>query len=258
MHSLLWKEWHEQRWKLAFGSLILAAFALIGLRARVVADAMLLEWVCVLAVLLLPVLASTGLLPAERNDGTLAMLLALPTHPRLIFAVKTMLGVLLCAGPLIVTAAVSVAVAGGREVSTAQMSALYLRTLAATLSLFFWMFALTVRLPTETRAALISLGVLIVWLIVNVGLNEAWTDDVAPSVFWIVNPFVFLFGYRAHYGWTLSMALAAGRWPGGSGGATAGTWAVSLAFAGLVQSIIALALWLWAAKRLASEAGGRS
>src|SRR5689334_8801214 len=38
MRSLLWKEWHEQSWKLAFGCVVLAALAVIGLRARVVAD----------------------------------------------------------------------------------------------------------------------------------------------------------------------------------------------------------------------------
>src|SRR6185437_11506303 len=78
MRSLLWKEWREQSWKLVFGSLILAAFAFIGLHARIVADELLLQWVCLLAVALLPVLASTGLVPAERDDGTLETLFSLP------------------------------------------------------------------------------------------------------------------------------------------------------------------------------------
>src|SRR3954466_797117 len=102
MRSLLWKEWHEQRWKLAFGSLILGAFALIGLRARVVADELLLEWLCFLAVILLPVMASTGLVASEREEGTMETLLSLPVTAGRIFWTKALTGVMLTAGPLLV------------------------------------------------------------------------------------------------------------------------------------------------------------
>jgi ABC-type transport system involved in multi-copper enzyme maturation permease subunit len=227
MRSLLWKEWHEQRWKLAFGSLILAAFALVGLRARVIADEAMLKAICFLSVLLLPVLSSTGLVPPERAEGTLQTLLALPIRPSVIFAVKTLAGVLLCAVPLILTAAVSVAIAGGREVSTAAIIAFYAGTLAVTLSLFFWMFALTVRLPTETRASLITIGVLIIWMIASQGLAEG-------SKFWVADPMVFLF------------AIKDGKWP------------MSLVLAAGVQAVIALALWLWAARQLSRPQEARS
>jgi ABC-type transport system involved in multi-copper enzyme maturation permease subunit len=196
MWSLLWKEWHEQRWKLAFGSLILAAFALVGLRARVIADETMLEAVCLLAVPLLSVLSSTGLVPAEREEGTLETLLALPVQPAIVFAIKTLIGVLLCAVPLVVTAIVGVAVAGGREISSAAIIGLHLRTLAATLSLYFWMLALTVRLPSETRAALITMGVLIMWMIVTLGLVEGWTGQSGPSPLWLLDPLVFLLGFK--------------------------------------------------------------
>ena len=235
MRSLLWKEWHEQRWKLAFGALILAAFAVVGLRARVVADDMLLEGVCFLAVLLLPVLSSTGLVPAERDEGTLETLLSMPVKPVAVFAAKTLIGVLLCAVPLILTVMVSVAIAGGREISTAAILGLYARTLAATLSLFFWMLALTVRLPGETRAALIAMAVLIMWSIVTLGLMESWKEkDGGPTILWAVDPLVFVIGFKQ------------------------GAWAVSLALAAAVQALVALALWLWAAWQLPRPQEARS
>jgi hypothetical protein len=204
MRSLLWKEWHEQRWKLAFGSLILGAFALIGLRARVVADELLLESLCFLAVTLLPVLAGTGLVAFEREEGTFESLLSLPVAPVRIFLVKTVMGVVLTAGPVIVAAVVSLAIAGGREMSRAAITLLYLESLAATLSLFFWIFTLTVRLPTETRASLIAMAVVIMWLIVALGLTQSSQTPLfrnhqivadqppAPSPLWTVCPFVFL------------------------------------------------------------------
>jgi hypothetical protein len=227
VRSLLWKEWHEQRWKLAFGALILAAFALVGLRARVIADDTMLEGVCFLAVLLLPVLSSTGLVPAERDEGTLETLLAMPVKPIEIFTVKTVIGALLCAVPLILAGAVSLAIAGGREISTLAIVGLYARTLAATLSLFFWMLALTVRLPSETRAGLIAMAVLIMWAIVTLGLMEAWKPaEGSPSNLWIVDPLVFLVGFKD------------------------GVWAAPLGLAAGVQAIIAMGLWLWAAWQL--------
>ena len=234
MRSLLWKEWHEQRWKLAFGSLILAAFALVGLRARVIADATMLEAVCLLAVPLLSVLSSTGLVPAERDEGTLQTLLALPVQPAVVFGIKTLIGALLCAVPLVLTAAVGVAIAGGREISSAAIIGLHLRTLAATLSLFFWMLALTVRLPSETRAALMTLGVLVLWMIVTLGLFEGWTEQSGPSSLWLVDPLVFLIGFKH------------------------GGWAVSLPAAAAVQALIAAALWLWAAWQLPRPVEARS
>jgi ABC-type transport system involved in multi-copper enzyme maturation permease subunit len=234
MRSLLWKEWHEQRWKLAFGSLILAAFALVGLRARVIADATMLEAVCLIAVPLLSVLSSTGLVPAERDEGTLETLLALPVHPAIIFAVKSLVGVLLCTVPIILAAAVGVAVAGGREISAAAIVGLHLRTLAATLSLYFWMLALTVRLPTETRAALVTMGVLMMWMIVTLGLTQSWTPQMLPSPFWLLDPLVFLLGFKD------------------------GKWAVSLGLAAPVQSVIAAALWLGAAWQFPRPVEARS
>lgn len=227
MRSLLWKEWHEQRWKLAFGALILAAFAFIGLRARVIADEQLVQWVCFLAVALLPVLASTGLVPAERDDGTLETLLALPVHARRIFLAKTLVGVLLVAGPLLVTAAASLAVAGGREMSAGQMAGFYLRTTATALVLFFWMFALTVRLPNETRASLITLAILIMALLVTLAIREFRSDyHRSGSPLWLISPFVYLIN-RGDETPRATLQLAAA----------------------LVQAAIALLLWLWAARQ---------
>lgn len=236
MRSLLWKEWHEQRWKLAFGSLILASFALVGLRARVIADETMLESICILSVLLLSVLSSTGLIPPEREEGTLQTLLALPIRPSMIFAIKTFAGVLLCAVPLILTAAVSVAIAGGREVSTAAIIAFYAGTLAATLSLFFWMFALTVRLPSETRASLITIGILIIWMIASLGLIDSWKQNTGGSRIWAADPWVFLLVKDNH---------------STGGNAPINRFPVSPALAAGVQAAIALALWLWAARQLA-------
>jgi ABC-2 family transporter protein len=237
MSSLLWKEWHEQRWKLGFGCLILAAFALVGLRSRVVADETLLEWVSVLGIVLLPVLASTGLVPAERDEGSLEALLALPVAPSRILIAKTSIGLLLSFGPLVAAAVVSLLAAGGREMSDGAVIDLYVRTAATTVSLFVWMLAATIRMPGEARAALLSLGVLIFWVLASMGFA------VAPGFarLWALSPFFFTFG-----------SVSDPREP---------RVVVPVAVALAVQGAIAAGLWWWASGQLArntASAEGRS
>jgi hypothetical protein len=244
MLSLIWKEWHEQRWKLAFGALVLCAFALIGLRTRVVADETLLTWVCFLGIMLLPILTAMGLVPAERQEGTIGSLLALPVSTWRIFIVKTLLGILLCAGPLLCALVVSILAAGGRELTASQMFELFVRSVAATLVLFAWMFCLTVRLPTEARAGLLAVGILIFWLLATAGIyavtpsdnyftsrGMAVPHDVAVTKLWLISPFIFTFGFRLE-----SVAL------------------LSVGLAIVIQLAIAAALWFWAARRLTAPA----
>lgn len=230
---LLWKEWREQRWKLGFGCLLLAAFAVIGLRTRAVADEAVLTGVCLVGVLLLPVLAVTGLVPAERADGSLAALLSLPVPAWQVLVAKTAAGAALCAGPLAAAAAVGIAMAAGREMSAGAMIGLFARSAAAALSLFFWMFALTVRLPTEARAGLVSLGVLVGWLITVLTLQYHGPADVTEGAFAVVSPFVFTYRFDPNSPMRLAGAVAA-------------------------QATIAAALWVWAATRFARSAEDRS
>src|ERR1700733_14597713 len=189
MRKLLWKEWHEQSWKLGFGCIVLAALALIGLRSRIVADETMVMWVCLLGVGLLPVLASTGLLPAERAEGSFEMLLSLPVDPRRILIAKTLMGIALCVGPMAVAAIVSVLAAGGRELSAVAMLDLYACSTLTMLSLFVWMLALTARLPNEARAGLLALGILIFWLLATEGL----TYPSLPSALFSVSPIAFVY-----------------------------------------------------------------
>lgn len=233
MRSLLWKEWHEQWWKLAFGSLILAAFAAIGLHARAVPDSETLEWLAVLAALLLPIMASTGLVPPERDDGTLDTLLALPVPVSKIFLVKLAFGLLLCIGPILAATLASIATAGGREVALSEMLTLSLRTAGVTLSLFIWMFTLTIRLPSETRAAMITIGILIIWVLLSAGISGHSTSYIEQL--WIIDPLVYLFavGNRNEF-------------------------AVPLSIAALTQTIVAVVLCAWAMKQLDASKEQRS
>lgn len=199
MRQLLWKEWHEQAWKLAFGSVVLATLCAIGLRSRMVADATMIEWACAIGVLVLPVLSATGLVPAERGEGSFESLVSLPVTPRDILLAKTVAGVGLCVGPMVVATAVSLAIAGGREMYASAMVAFYARATLASVALLVWMVALTVRLPTEARAALLAMGVLVLWALATAGLGiplaspNLGVPHAVSAAGFAISPFAFLF-----------------------------------------------------------------
>ena len=236
MRRLLWKEWHEQSWKLGFGCIVLGAMAVIGLRARILSDDTMIMWVCFVGVMLLPILSSTGLVPAERGEGSLEMLLALPVKPGRILAAKIIMGVLLCAGPMMVAMVLSVLVAGGREVPGSAMIVFYVSSTLTTLFLFAWMTALTIRLPGETRAALLSVGILILWLMATQGLARPGV----PGAAMMVSPFGLVFGV------VKGSDNADSTFVFNSGGAV--IWPALGALA--VQVVIAALLWWYAARKL--------
>jgi hypothetical protein len=195
MFNLIWKEWHEQSWKLAFGCLVLGALAFIGLRSRITADETMMMSVCFIGLALLPILSSTGLLPAERSEGSFESLLALPVAPWKILIAKTVMGFLLCAVPMIVAGSISLLAAGGRELLDISIFNLYFRSTLAALALFVWMLALSARLPNETRGGLLSVGVLIFWILANAGLEQR----PIPSIFCAVSPLGFVYGFSDNY-----------------------------------------------------------
>jgi ABC-type transport system involved in multi-copper enzyme maturation permease subunit len=229
VRQLIWKEWHEQSWKLAFGCIVLSAFAGIGLRTRIILDQEMILWVCMPAMCLLPLLAATGLIPAERSDGTLESLAALPVSLRKIFAVKTMTGLILCAVPLLAAMAVSLAIAGGRELEARSILSLYGRSIFTAIALFIWMLALTIRLPSEARAAMVSIGILMCWSMATAGI---WQLQL-PLPLNTVSPFSFVLNH-------LNLDYRDVPVP-------------SLAVNVLVEALIAAALWWCASRAIAKD-----
>ncbi|MFI5378150.1 MAG: ABC transporter permease [Tepidisphaerales bacterium] len=225
VRNLFWKEWHEQRWKLGFGSIILMSFAAISLRARLLPDEQVVFSVVEIAGLLLPVLVSMGLVAPERADGSLQSLRALPVSSRTIMAIKTAMGLLVTAAPVAAAAAVTCAIAGGREMGVAQILEMYARGMGMVLSLMLWMLAVGVELPTEARAGLVGTGVLIIWLLVAGGLSRV--DSAWP---WTLCPFGFLQLSTIEH--TPSPVATV-----------------------VVQALIGAGLWRWAAWRLGQEPG---
>jgi ABC-type transport system involved in multi-copper enzyme maturation permease subunit len=224
MRSLLWKEWHEQSWKLAFSCILLGAMAAIGLHARMIADQDMLVWIWAIGIIL-PISYSSGLIPAERSDGFFESLIVLPVAPWKILLAKTVMGLALCIFPLLLAGLITLAIAGGRELTDQTIIAIYFRTILTSLSLFIWMFAWTSRLPTEARSGLVGIGILICWLMISVGLSVNRDESLWAAT----SPLAFVDGYLGD-----QIALM-----------PVGTTSV------LIQALIGVTLWIWTSRQIA-------
>ena len=162
--SLLWKEWHEQRWKAAFGAAILVAFTVIGLKTRIWRDGEIITMSMIFATVLYPLLVAMGLVATERADGTFGSLMVLPERSWRILTVKLSVAIGTLLIPFILTGFVAWAMAGDRELSKSQILGVYLLTAWIAVQVLIWTLAVGIGQRTEARVALIGMGLFAFYL----------------------------------------------------------------------------------------------
>src|SRR5688500_5636332 len=100
--SLVWKEWHEQRWRLWFGAALLGMFTLIGLRTRIMPDEQIVIFAMIVGGIFFPLMVAMGLIAPERAEGTIVRLLALRVPRCKVLVAKTFAGAIVCVSALLV------------------------------------------------------------------------------------------------------------------------------------------------------------
>jgi len=99
---LIWKEWQEQRWKMFFGTLMLAFFTGSLLAARLTTDRELIIVVWVLGGLILSLYSAMGVFAPEITNGTKTFVLSKPIQSWQIFFGKWFCGWLNFAVPMLI------------------------------------------------------------------------------------------------------------------------------------------------------------
>jgi ABC-type transport system involved in multi-copper enzyme maturation permease subunit len=192
--SLVWKEWHEQRWRLWFGVFLVGMFTLIGLRTRIMPDEQIVILTIMIGGMGLPLMVAMGLVAAERAEGTIVRLMALPVPPWKVIAAKGLVGGMVCLAPIFTSAAIAMLMAGDRELSWSELVGLYAMAIGVTLAMFSWLTAASVRQPSEARAAMWGIGVVAFWSVV-IALSAMWQTSEATDVeLWTAasSPFGFI------------------------------------------------------------------
>lgn len=101
LKPLIWKEWHEQRWKLAFGTVMLVFFTGAMLAARLTTSREVVVVVWILGGLVLSLYSAMGVFAPEVTNKTKLFLASKPARPWQVFAVKWFFGWLNFAVPML-------------------------------------------------------------------------------------------------------------------------------------------------------------
>lgn len=227
MRNLLWREWREERWRLAFGCVLLIGSTAVGLRARMASDADTLLLVVLLGGFLMPLLVAVGTIGSDREERSLDYLTALPVAPRSILGAKSVVALATVLVPIAGALVVALLSAAGRDMTAARMLLLFGLIAWVAVNLVIWVLAFGAAQPTEARVAVIAIAVLAVWF-THPALAETFTRSRAAfDVLAVPNPVVTM--------WTLGLDS---RRP----------WTIPLQFA--VQGGVLVALWFWTASRL--------
>jgi hypothetical protein len=89
---IIWKEWHEQRWKLVFGTVMMLFFAGAMAAARVMTSKEAVVGVWVFGGFILSLYSAMGAFAPEWTGGTLTFLVSKPLNPGKVFLAKWLFG----------------------------------------------------------------------------------------------------------------------------------------------------------------------
>jgi ABC-type transport system involved in multi-copper enzyme maturation permease subunit len=180
LKALLWKEWQEQRWRVALACVWLLGPAAIGLKTRIMPDAEILGMLGMLAALILPVFIGMGLFASERKNGTLVYLMAQPISRGRILVVKVIAGLLACLIPMTVCGITVCLAVGGREIGSADIVSAAAAVTVLGLILFVWQLLSGLRCRREETYIFVSAVVLVCWFL-HAGLNLGfWISALNP------------------------------------------------------------------------------
>lgn len=194
IRSLIWKQWMEQRWALALGCFVLVGFVTIGLQARLVQDSLIMNATGFIGVLVLPILVAMGLLAPERAERTLGTLQRLPVQPATVFAVKTLIGAVWVAVPLLAAGVATAILFGDREVPQGQVLLSFLRCVPAAIAVMVWTLVLGLRQPSEARVGMIGVALLVGSAALAIGVHHGLMFVIDRE--WISHPWPL-----AHASW---------------------------------------------------------
>jgi hypothetical protein len=89
---IIWKEWRQQRWKLAFGTVMLVGLIGTLATAHVMNDAEIFAILGVASALVLPLYSAMGVFAPEHTGGTFTFYASKPAKPLAVFMTKWFFG----------------------------------------------------------------------------------------------------------------------------------------------------------------------
>jgi len=188
LRALLWKEWQEQRWRVALATVWLLGMTAIGLKPRILPDLAILIVIWVPTALVLPVFLGMGLFASERKAETLPFLMVQPVGRGPLLAAKAIVGLLAYAAPLLIGGIVVCLAVGGREASAADLAGRIAVIAAFGAVLFVWQLLAGLRCRREETYILASAIVVGFWIVHGLVVDEWNLTQSLGSWIWTINP----------------------------------------------------------------------
>jgi len=189
LKALFWKEWQEQRWRLALACIGLIGFTAIGLKTRILPDSDIITITILLSGFFLPAFAGMGLMAAEHSAGTLKHLLAQPLPCWKLLLAKLGMGLMSYALPILATCAMVCVAVGGRELPVSRLVAGYMALLAFCTAIFAWSLFMGIHCRREDLYLLMNTVVLVSWCVQGLIVDEFELTDRLGQWVWNMNPF---------------------------------------------------------------------
>jgi len=205
LKALLWKEWHEQRWRVALATTWLLGMTAIGLKTRILSDQSIIVTMWSLAVIVLPVFFGMGLFAAERKEATLPYLMVHPVARGQILAAKAIAGLLAYLTPFLIGGIAVCLAVGGREMSPGDLAGGFVVLAALGIVLFAWELVAGLRCRREETYILVSGIILGCWAIHAAIVDEWMLTERIGFWTWAVSPFAIpdLDRAKPHEFWTV-------------------------------------------------------
>jgi ABC-type transport system involved in multi-copper enzyme maturation permease subunit len=181
LKALLWKEWQEQRWRMALVCVWLLGITGIVLKTRIMPDGELLDMIGIIGGVILPIYLGMGLFALERKNGTFAHLLAQPVGRGRVLTAKVIVGLLAYVGPMAICGIMICLTVGGREVGSIEIIATVAAMTVFGVMLFSWELLAGLRCRREETYILVSAIVLACWFL-HAGVHLGfWISALNPS-----------------------------------------------------------------------------
>lgn len=199
-NPIVWKEWHEQRWKLVFSAVMLGSVTAVGLAARITTTREIILVLWMAGGLLLSIFSAMGVLAPEHTDGTVTFLLSKPVRAGRVFAWKWLFGWFNFALPMVLCTAVMVLGSSHAGVA-AEVSAF--AGLSSALTLATMLYSLTVGLaPRQSSQAGVfwtGLAVIVVMVVhmssvfgaFRIGFGLSTQTGIVQRLLCYVNPLLW-------------------------------------------------------------------
>ena len=194
---LLWKEWRENLWKLAFGGAVTTAFVLLLFRIRLFPDAANCVAISFVQMLVLPVVYALDIFSGEMSNRTIHLLFKFPVPRWKIFFSKYFISIGGMIAVFLVSGLLMELIAQGRETDTGFLLKLNASFGISALLLFTWFCPFGAQSRSEAGSLTAMFGVIIGWAILllwSTVCEVVWVGHLVPYNFfmpYLSNPKIY-------------------------------------------------------------------